>query len=548
MKKRYFSISMVLIICIMLSLLAGCGGDTSKGTNPTGTASSTTTSSTSIPSPSASGAYGDAGGLKLPITTAAKLEVTWMTAHPDVEWNNSPLIAELKKRTGIDLVIQNVPTDAYLEKVNTSIAAKSMPNLMNIAVDKANTYGEQGAFLALNKNLDKIPNFKKVIIDTPANSWYMKSYSTEAGNVYGWPVLDLQRKVNHMYMYRKDIFDKNNLTVWKAGDTNGVYDVLKKLKTIYPNSYPVSSKMGNNFWWYQMAGWGLYGGVGSMSYNEQDKTWYYPYTTKEFKNMADFFKKLYNEGLLDPEFSTNTSNAWIAKVAEPEKTFVTLDWISRMDLFYIQVKDSNPKYELSPAPPMGPTGKHFQLSDLSYFGVVVSATTKNSLEALQLVDYLFSPSGATLNTIGVQGSWFNFEGNKPVYTDPALKALPKIEIGNLSTKYGLWNQSMYVRVDRRSLYHALTPKEQAANDIIVNNNLFTDKDPILRFTDSVLENNGKLITNLNTKAFEFAMNYVINPKYGEAEWTKWLSDSKALNVTELEKNYNDAQKKYDAAK
>jgi putative aldouronate transport system substrate-binding protein len=325
---------MVLVICIMFSFVAGCGSNTSSGTPSatTGSAVSPTAAATAgasaNPSTTTVGKYGDTGGLKLPITTAAKCEVTWMTSHPDVEWNNTPFVQEIKKRTGIDLIVQNIPTDAYTEKVNTALAAKNLPNLLNVGVETANTYGEQGAFLALNKYYDKIPNFKKVIVDTPANSWYLKSYSTEAGNIYGWPILDLQRKVNHMYMYRKDIFDKNNLTVWKAGDTEGAYQVLKKLKTIYPNSYPVSSKMGNNFWWYQMAGWGLYSGVGSMSYNETDKTWYYPYTTKEFKQMADFFKKLYNEGILDPEFMTNTQNAWIAKMAEPEKTFVTFDWIS----------------------------------------------------------------------------------------------------------------------------------------------------------------------------------------------------------------------------
>jgi len=337
------------------------------------------------------------------------------------------------------------------------------------------------------------------------------------------------------------------LEVWKAGDTDGFYQTLKKLKEIYPNSVPMSSKMANNFWYYQQAGWGLNGGAGSMSFNEDSKTWEYSRTTDNFKDMLDFFQKLYKEGLLDPEFITNTQNDWIAKMAAPEKSFVTFDWISRMDLFPMQVKAENPDYELSPAPPIGPTGQHFQLSDLSWYGVVISKTTPNNMEALQLVDYLFSPSGATLNTIGVEGEWFNFDANnKPVYTDPELKALEKVEINNLAEKYGLWNQSMYVRCDRRSLYHSLTPKEQAANDIIVNNDLFAPKDPILRFGDAVLERNNEIITNLDTKAYELAMNYVIHANYGNAEWQKWLADAKALNVDEVEKNYNDAQKAYDA--
>jgi len=538
MKKRL--ISLILVVIVVISMFVGCGGKKSGNNNTDQTSNET-------PDTTQTADYGDTGGLKLPITTK-DVRVTWMTSHPNVEFADSPLVKELKKRTGVYLEIQNVPSDVYQEKVNTSLASKQMPNIMNVSAAIANTYGEQGAFVPLNKYYDLIPNFKSVIVDNPDNNWYLKSYSTEAGNIYGWPIMDLQRKVNHLYMYRKDIFDKHGLTVWEAGDTEGFYQTLKKLKELYPNSVPLSSKMGNNFWWYQQAGWGLYGGTTQgMSYDEETKTWEYSRTAPEFKDMLDFFQKLYKEGLLDPEFLTNTQNDWIAKMAAPETSFVTFDWISRMDLFPMQVKAENPTYELSPAPPIGPTGKHFQLSNLAWYGVVISNVTENKLEALQLVDYLFSPSGATLNTIGVEGEWFNFDENGvPVYTDPELKALEKIEINNLAEKYGLWNQSMYVRTDRRSLYHKLTPKEQEANDLIVNNNLFTPMDPILSFSDAVLERNNEILTNLDTKAYEFAAKYVMNANYGEAEWNKWISEAKALGLDEIEKNYNDAQKKYDA--
>ncbi len=544
MKKRI--VAVFLAVVFVLGALAGCGG---SGTPSTTAAPSTTASGTQTTAPAENIAkYGDTGGLKLPITTAKECVVTWMSNQLDtIKWNDTPFTDEIKKRTGIDLVVQIVPADVYQEKVNTALASRDMPNIMSLGVADANTYGEQGAFLAYNQHLDLIPNFKAEIIDNPNNAWYMKSYSTESGNIYGWPIKDLQRRVNHMYMYRKDIFDKHGLTVWKAGDTEGFYETLKKLKELYPNSVPMSSKMGNGFWWYKQAGWDIYGGVGGMTYGEDTGEWRYAKTTPEFKDMLDFFKRLYKEGLIDPEFLTNTSNAWLAKMAAPDTTFVSFDWISRLDLFRIQVQSEQPNYELSPAPPFGPTGKTFQLSDLGWFGQVVSSTTANNKEALQLLDYLFSPSGATLVTIGVEGEWFDFDANgRPIYKDPELAAKEKIDINDLSEKYGIWNGNMYLRCDRRSLYHALTPKEQEANDIIVKNNLFVDKDPILRFSDTILERNGELMTDLETKAFELAMNYVIDNSYGETQWQNWLKEAKALGVDELVKNYNDAQKLYDA--
>lgn len=403
MKKRF--IAMAAVLCILISMFAGCGSS-SKDKDADFTKKDINTETLADTSE-----YGDTGGLKLPITTKSKCVVTWLTTAEasDVDWENTPAFKEIKKRTGIDVVIQGVPEDAYLEKVNTCLASKNLPNLMNVGVEIANTYGEQGAFVSLNEHLDLIPNFKSVVVDNPDNNWYLKSYSTESGNIYGWPTIDLQRRVNHMYMYRKDIFDKNGLTIWNPGDSEGVYETLKKLKEIYPNSVPMSSKMGNSFWAYQQSGWGLNaGGWGHMALFENNRTWKYAKATGEFKDMLDYFKKLYKEGLLDPEFLTNTQNAWIAKMAEPETTFLTFDWISRMDLFIDQVKDENPEYELSPAPPIGPTGKTYPLPKLQWFGVVVSKITDNSMEALQLVDYLFSPSGAKLMTIGIEGDWFQF--------------------------------------------------------------------------------------------------------------------------------------------
>lgn len=544
MCKRYFAI--FLAIFFILGTLVGCSGSETAKTTVTPSTSTNTDTKTDVKTDTTStdvNLYGDTGGLKLPITTKDKCVVTWLSgASSTHKWNDTPFTKEIKKRTGIDLEIQIVPSEVYLEKVNTSLASRDMPNIMNLNVAMANTYGEQGAFLAYNKYLDKIPNFKAIIIDDPAYEWYMKSYATESGNIYGWPIKDLSRKVNHMYMYRKDIFDKHSLSVWKAGDTEGFYQILKTLKELYPNSVPMSSKLGNSFWQYQQAGWGIYGGVAGMTYSKDTGEWRYSRTTPEFKDMLDFFKRLYKEGLLDPEFMTNTSNAWIAKMAAPETTFVAFDWISRLDLFKIQVKDELPDYELSPGPPIGPTGKTYQLSDLNWFGPVVSSTTPNNMEALQLLDYLFSPSGATLNTIGVEGEWFNFDENgKPVYTDPELASLEKIDITNLQAKYGIWNAYLYVRCDRRSVYHALTPKEQEANDIIVNNNLFVDKDPILSFNDDILGRNNEILTNLDTKAFEFATKYVMEDSYGNDDWERWLKEAKALGVDELVKNYNDAQ-------
>ena len=55
--------------------------------------------------------------------------------------------------------------------------------------------------------------------------------------------------------------------------------------------------------------------------------------------------KCYNEGLIDPEFLTNTQPAWTQKMTQKDKAFVTFDWIDRMTMFKEQTLDSIPEYE-----------------------------------------------------------------------------------------------------------------------------------------------------------------------------------------------------------
>jgi len=555
MTKR--TLAIVLAALMIVAMFAGCNSGspaatTAAAASTTKAAASTTKAAATTAAAAATTAapaepaadYGDTGGLVLPIVDE-RIDITWLTAHDNVQWEDNPFVQEIFNRTGIYINIMNVPVDAKAEKVNTLLASRDLPEAMNIGIDQAKIYGEQGAFVKINEHYDLLPNYRAVIVDNPDNQWYLKSYSTDTGNVYTYPVMDLQRRVNHMYMYRKDIFEKNGIELWDNGETDKFYDAMVQLKQIYPNSYPVSSKMGNSFWYYNAAGWGLVAGQWPMVYFEDQGEWAYGFTTNEFRECLEFHTKLYAEGLLDPEFMTNTSADWIAKTAEPEKTFVYMDWISRMDLLEQQVGEAQPEFDLEAAPPYGPSGSHFPLTTLGAGGWVVSALSKYSLETLQLYDYFLSPSGGTLQSIGIEGDWFYFDENDvPVYTDPELAAKETIGIDDLSQKYGLWNQSMYIRTDRRALYHKLTPNEQTAQDVVSDDEILTP-DPILAFNDQETEENSGIATDLNNKAFEMAMDWVMNGG-DDAKWNAWLETAKQYGADDLVQNYNDAQVRYDA--
>src|SRR5690606_34295673 len=153
-------------------------------------------------------------------------------------------------------------------------------------------------------------------------------------------------------------------------------------------------------------------------------------------------------------------------------------WIGRLDLFYTQVKDVNPEYNLRFGNPVGPNNTIRSLPMISLYGHAVRNNEKAEV-ALKLLDYLTSPSGAELMTVGQEGVNYELDANGKV-TYPELKDHDLIEIKLLEEKYGLWAQGSYVRTDKRSVYYNYTEKEQEAQDMMVD--MKTPLDPVLKFT------------------------------------------------------------------
>lgn len=349
--------------------------------------------------------------------------------------------------------------------------------------------------------------------------------------------------MNHGFLYRKDVFDKLGIKEWTNNEE--FYQALKKLKAAYPDSYPYASKTKEVIFKDWTYGWGV-GGVSYPAYfDEKAKTWKLAYTQPEFKEMLDFMKKLYNEGLMDPEFITDTDASWTAKMTTNNKSFVTFDWIGRLDSFANQVKSQNPDYNLRYGNPVGPTGNIRTLPKIDQFGIVVSNNDKKEA-ALKLLDYLTSPSGSSLVTMGIEGETYKMENGKPVY--PELKDLPLVDIKVLEKKYGMWLEVMYLRPNKSSVYYNFTEKEKEAQDKIVKNNKFEVADPVLKFTDEETKILAEFRVQLEKASNEFNTKYVIKKEFGESQWKEWQQNAEKLGASKYIDAYNAAQKRFNEAK
>ena len=489
-----------------------------------------------------------AGGLKLPLDDKAT-KIQFMVISDLTDLNEQVAIKELRRRTGIDVDILAMPASVYNEKGMMLIASKdSMPDIMNNSYDQGmrNDLGMQGAFVAVNKYADKLPNFKKIFIDEAeerGTTLPLRAGIAADGNLYYFPKYDNERYVNHGMLYRKDIFDKHGIKMWNSPEE--LYDALKKLKEIYPDSTPFVSKNGSAIVYKLIQSYGI-PDFGRLFFDENDGKWKQSVVDIRLKNLLDMMKKMYDEGLIDPEFITCTQSAWTQKMVQRDKAFVTFDWIGRLEQFKLQTAETVPEYDLRYANPFGPNQSVNTLAKTGYGGPQVT-NNENAELSLKLLDYLLSEGGAELMSLGVEGVTYTLDDRGFAVYKGFEDRVPAI--GDISEKFGLYVEGLGVRGDKRSCYFNYTELEQEAQDLMLNKeNGFEKPDPALVYTPEEKEIIDKDLAEIEKATQEFFTKYILAEKgskdTGDSAWDAWVKKARATwNIDEQERVANEIQKR-----
>lgn len=481
---------------------------------------------TVVPIATASAEEDRLGGLTLPLVDEPTTVTVLFSSNYEMT-EDTWLFQQIKERTGIQIQPLCYTLDIAKEKFSTYLAGANLPDICVtglMSAEEFNIYGEQGAFVSPDDYLNIMPNFKRIFFGDEENKALYKQYATSSGRNYTMPVYRLNRDVNFGFMYRADVLEQLGIEPWT--DTESFYQALSAMKRAYPDSYPYASKGGPGM----LLRWATYWDINNLpeAYDYETGKWYIGCTDERFKEMLDFCKKLYNEGLLDPEFLTDNLDSWTAKFLN-DKAFVMNDWIGRMALLNAQAAESIPGFDLVYGRPIG-NGKMQELAKFNAWGVSV-ANNQNTEAALKLVDYLYSPEGSELMTVGAEGVNFNWdEDGKPVYFEME-DAAP--DIVKLEEKYGMWIEGLYLHPDRRSCYFNLTDHEQAAQDLINNECGYTKLPPYVSMNDEDAEAFNQLKVELQAKMETFEGNYIMNAEYGDAQWGAWVESAMAAYGDEM---------------
>lgn len=204
---------------------------------------------------------------------------------------------------------------------------------------------------------------------------------------------------------------------------DGYYEVFKKMKETseVQDFYPLSAVM-KDAWDIQpwMAAAGLKTGV--VLNDEGQK--YAPVATDEAAVVWEWFKKLYEEDLLDPACFTDGSGEMRGKMgAASQKIGCCVDWSAWVGLYNANALSegtTEEEYQVVSLPGVQTPDGSYMLGKGGASLFAVPANAENVEGAIRVLEYFATQEGGELLSVGIEGYDYTKEGD--VYTQTEIGA------------------------------------------------------------------------------------------------------------------------------
>ncbi|MBD5093053.1 MAG: extracellular solute-binding protein [Subdoligranulum sp.] len=520
MKKHFQKIvSLLCLGALLVGMLAGCSSTSSSTPAP---------ASTTAPASGTSGTGEPAGDGPL---FAEPVTLSMMTpSHASWPFQSDWYVIDLvKEYTNVSFDITSVDTEGFSEKLNLQMLSGELPDLIYLLSPGLVTeYSSQGAFINIFDYMDQMPNFKAWY---EQNQLYTLSYMSADGGLYWFPQQGVEETNRRGWLYRKDVFDELELDI--PTNQEEFYNVLVKLKEAYPDSYPLGfrSFVGSLNQFNMIApSWGTYHITNEdnrfFGYDYDTGEWIFGPTSDAYREMVAFYHQLYEEGLLLPNFLTIDTNGW-QDVMSNSDSFITLDYLSRIDFFNNAVRETDPDFTMAYLPPasFGSEGQAmFPNSAKAAMGFVVSSQTKHLDEVLAFVDWMYTDEARDLLSWGRPGelydeaadgtrTWKNFATAAEMKQSTGLQTYGFYELYNFDAELSTFSEDCRAATVEARKY-----------DLIAQ--------PVLAFTDEEKEVTETIGGQIQTHVSEEISKFLLGERSMD-EWDAYVAEIEAMGLDQL---------------
>ena len=417
MKRKV--VSLMLVSAMVAGMLAGCGSDSgsSKGGSSTETGSAAEASS--------SGETADDADDKSPIT------FEYFNADgKNGNWDN-PVAKAITEATGVTLDV-SYPVASQgdaKEDVALMIANDEYPDMIYEKGSATDLY-QAGALIDMTDLIEKYgPNIKKM---------------------YGAEMEKLKWSQDDPGIYQLSYAGVNQKTLTTGGSCQIQWAALKENDYKYPKTLDEYEKMIKSYLaahpktedgldmigitmsasdWHWMITLGNPAGLiadaspdnGQWIIDDEYNV-HYKHVTDEEKEYFKWLCRMYNEGILDPNFATQTDDDYIAKVASGRVVAITdAEWhYSQCEATLVADGKVDQTYVGLPV-----TLREDQVEKALLYqgttvgwGIGITKSCEDPVRAIKFLDYLCSDEGQILYHWGIEGeNYFLDDNGQPYRTD-----------------------------------------------------------------------------------------------------------------------------------
>ena len=417
MKRKV--VSLMLVSAMVAGMLAGCGSDSgsSKGGSSTETGSAAEASS--------SGETADDADDKSPIT------FEYFNADgKNGNWDN-PVAKAITEATGVtlDVTYPVASQGDAKEDVALMIANDEYPDMI-YAKGAATDLYQAGALIDMTDLIEKYgPNIKKM---------------------YGAEMEKLKWSQDDPGIYQLSYSGVNQKTLTTGGSCQIQWAALKENDYKYPKTLDEYEKMIKSYLaahpktedgldmigitmsasdWHWMITLGNPAGLiadaspdnGQWIIDDEYNV-HYKHVTDEEKEYFKWLCRMYNEGILDPNFATQTDDDYIAKVASGRVVAITdAEWhYSQCEATLVADGKVDQTYVGLPV-----TLREDQVEKALLYqgttvgwGMAITKSCEDPVRAIKFLDYLCSDEGQILYHWGIEGeNYFLDDDGQPYRTD-----------------------------------------------------------------------------------------------------------------------------------
>jgi putative aldouronate transport system substrate-binding protein len=336
-------------------------------------------------------------------------------------------VTEVQKRVNAKVEFEVIPIVDYQTKV--SLALNTGTNAPDVILYQS-TKGENAA-LSLNGAIVPISDYEAW---TPNFNARVKEFGLEDdvdalklkdGKRYYLPALFDVPFYDGGLILREDLLKKYNLAPPKTFED--LYQVLKVFKQHDPSSYPLTILAGPRVLYRMtMPSWGISlgknssSGSNTLSWDYANKRYFAGAISEQYKSYITYLRKLYAEGLLDPEMAEPIDgDRWNQKLATGKAmaSYAYYDQIGG-----VTANSTIPGFKLQMYPALeGPAGAHHQPKSKTGSGILFPIKTAKRPDFEQLVrvvdEMFFSEENAKLWCLGVEGVTYTMQNGKVVFSD-----------------------------------------------------------------------------------------------------------------------------------